>query len=99
MKKFILLFLIFISSELFSQSWELLYQEDILQYDYINESYGVLKINDIIIKGDSTIVLRFWSDTLLMIYDQKIKQWLHILKKDFWKCLKNDSLPYSVRKK
>ncbi len=97
MYKILIFFLIFISSELFSQSWELLYQEDILQYDYINESYGVLQINDIIIKGDSTIVLRFWSDTLLMIYDQKIKQWLHILKKDFWKCLKNDSL-YNIYK-
>ncbi len=97
MKKFILFFLIFISSELISQSWELLYQEDILQYDYINESYGLLKIEDIIINGDSTVIIRFDSDTLLMIYNQKTKVWHHTLKKDFWKCLKNDSL-YNIYK-
>lgn len=97
MKKFILFFLIFISSELFSQSWELLYQEDILQYDYTNESYGQLKILDITIKGDSTIYIRFDSDTLLMIYNQITKVWHHTLKKNFWKCLKNDSL-YDIYK-
>lgn len=97
MKIFILFFFIFTSSELFSQSWELLYKEDILQYDYKNESYGSLNILDLTIKGDSTIYIRFQSDTLLMIYNQITKEWHHTLKKDFWKCLKNDSL-YNIYK-
>ena len=91
MKKLILFFLILLTPELFSQTWELMYKEDFLN----NE---LLRSNQIIQKGDSTIIVRFRSDNLIIIYDNSKKEWSYISKSEFWKCLKNDSL-YNIYKK
>ena len=99
MKKLILFFLIFLSYNLFPQTWEFIPQDSFLQFDDWYESYGRMKISSsIITKGDSTIFVRSKSDTIIMIYDYNKKEIFHILKEDFWKCLKNDSL-YNVYKK
>jgi len=81
MKKLILLFLITFSSELFPQSWDFLYKEDFLIYNETFESYGKMNCKQMILKGDSTIVFRIDSDTLLMIYNHKQKKWYYKTKR------------------
>lgn len=98
MKKIILCFFLFLTPELFSQSWEFIPQDSILQFNEIYQNYGKLNISTIITKGDSTIFVRYDRDTILMIYDYNKKEMFHILKEDFWKCLKNDSLFNIYRK-
>ncbi len=82
MKKLIFLFLITFSSELFPQTWDLLYKEDFLIYNETFESYGKMNCQNMIIKGDSTIVFRIDSDTLLMIYNHNLKKWYYKTKRD-----------------
>ena len=91
MKKLILFFLIFLSYSLFPQTWQLMYKEDFLSNDR-------LKCNQIIQKGDSTIIVRLRTDNLIIIYEHSKKEWSYITKSEFWKCLRNDSL-YNVYKK
>lgn len=92
MKKLILFFFIFITYNLFPQTWDLMYKEDFL-YNKLEP----LSCNQIIQKGDSTIITRLEYDNLIMIYDHNKKEWYYILKSDFWKCLRNDSL-YNIYK-
>ena len=98
MKKLVFFFLIFLSYNLFPQSWELMYKDSIMQYDNIYQDYGKLNIDELLIKGDSVIFLRARSDSILLIYDKSKKEFYHILKQDFWKGLKNDTL-YNLYKK
>ncbi len=91
MKQLILFFLIFLSYNLFSETWELMYKEDFINNELLN-------CNQIIQKGDSTIIVRFRSDNLIIIYEHSKKEWSYITKSEFWKCLRNDSL-YNVYKK
>ncbi|NLO18610.1 MAG: hypothetical protein GX121_01815, partial [Ignavibacteria bacterium] len=79
------------SYSLFPQTWQLMYKEDFLSNDR-------LKCNQIIQKGDSTIIVRLRTDNLIIIYEHSKKEWSYITKSEFWKCLRNDSL-YNVYKK
>ncbi len=97
MKKLIFLLLIFFSYTLFPQSWEFIPQESILQFNDSYQDYGKLNIDEILIKGDSVVFVRVNTDSILMIYDKNQRVFYHILKKNFWKCLKNDSL-YNIYK-
>lgn len=95
MKKLIFLFLITFSSELFPQTWDLLYKEDFLIYNETFESYGKMNCQNMILKGDSTIVSRIDSDTLLMIYNHNLKKWYYKTKRDL---LTNNSIKDTLYK-
>lgn len=95
MKKLVLLFLIILSSELFSQSWDFLYKEDFLFYNETFESYGKMNCRQMIAKGDSTFVFRISSDTLLMIYNHNQNKWYYKTKRDL---LTNSSIKDTLYK-
>ncbi|HPO62963.1 MAG TPA: T9SS type A sorting domain-containing protein [Candidatus Kapabacteria bacterium] len=93
MKKIIILFLMIFSTELFSQSWELMYKEDFLYYDSTTQSSGNFNFDCFTIKNDSIVISRkSYSDTLFLIYEFNKKKWSYITKDEIWSRFKNDSL-------
>lgn len=93
MKNIIIFFLILFSSELFSQSWELMYKEDFLYFDSTTQSSGIFYCDDLIIKNDSIVISRMsYSDTLFLIYEVNKKKWSYIERNEIWSRFKNDSI-------
>jgi len=92
MKKIIILFLILFSSELISQTWELMYKEDYLYHDSTANEHTNF-CTGLVIRNDSIIILREnGSSSLFLIFNYSNKNWSFVTKDDIWKRFKNDSL-------
>lgn len=92
MKKIIILFLILFSSELFSQTWELMYKEDFLYHDSTANEHTNF-CTGMVINNDSIIIQReSGCSSLFLIYNYSNKDWSFVTRDDIWKRFKNDSL-------
>ena len=79
MKKIIILFLILFSSELISQTWELMYKEDFLYHDSTANEHTNF-CTGLVIRNDSIIIPREnGSSSLFLIFNYSNKNWSFIL--------------------
>lgn len=78
MNKLIILFLITFSTELFSQSWQFMYKDDFLPIAPFTGEHERLSSNNITINNNNIIVSRGGYDNLIIIYNQKTKEWKNI---------------------
>ncbi len=87
MKKIIILFLILFTSELLSQTWELMYNESFLPVAQYTGEYEKLNANDISVHNDSILIARSGYNGLIMIYNQKTQESSFITKEDLCEML------------
>ncbi|HPO61610.1 MAG TPA: T9SS type A sorting domain-containing protein [Candidatus Kapabacteria bacterium] len=81
MKKYILFFFIFITSKLFTQSWDFMYKDDFLPIAPFSGKHENLYANCLTIYKDNIAISRSYND-LIIIYNQTNKKWTFISKED-----------------
>jgi|LSQX01.1.fsa_nt_gb hypothetical protein len=91
MKKLILFFFVFLSYNLFPQTWDFMYKDDFLPIEPYSEGKREdLKANNIITHNDEILICRNGYKNVIMIYNQTKKEWRSISIDSIYKTIKGE---------
>ncbi|NLO20316.1 MAG: hypothetical protein GX121_10680, partial [Ignavibacteria bacterium] len=91
MKKLILFFFVFLSYNLFSQTWDFMYNEDFLPIEpYSGGRHEYLRAKNIIAHNDEILICRKGYENVIMIYNQTKKEWRNITLDSIYKTIKGE---------
>jgi len=82
MKKIIIIFFVIFVSELFSQTWELMYKDSFLPIAPYTGKHEDLSSQCLAINKDNIAICRYLYKNLIITYNQTTKEWKFISSKD-----------------
>ncbi len=92
MKRVIFSLLFLISAmHIYSQTWEFMHKDSFLPIAPFTGANENLEDNSMVIKNDSIIISRSRYDNLIIIYNQKTREWTHITNIDIYNKIYEES--------
>ncbi len=92
MKRVIFSLLFLISAmHIYSQTWEFMHKDSFLPIAPFTGAHENLEANSMVIKNDSIIISRSNYDNLIIIYNQKTREWTHITNSDIYNKIYEES--------
>jgi len=98
MKRVISLLFLLSAMHIYSQTWEFMHKDSFLPIAPFTGGHENLEANSMVIKNDSIIISRSHYDNLIIIYNQKTKEWARITNSDIYNKIyeENDISEYDL---
>ncbi len=88
--KISVIIIIFFSNSIFAQNWDFMFKDDFLPFAPFTDKHENLYANYMSIYKDNIAISRSVYDDLIIIYNQKKREWTYISKEDIVKMIKGE---------